>query len=90
MHRFDPRHESPCSFVAGVFFFGQMMKTHLNFSARDMADIYVPVPIVQSEHNEFIKPEHAEYRRSEYSRSGIDPPARGESFRTAAKAGTIQ
>jgi hypothetical protein len=90
VHRFDPRHESPCSFVAGVFFFGQMMKTHLNFSARDMADIYVPVPIVQSEHNEFIKPEHAKYRRSEYSRSGIDPPPWREPSRTAAKAGAIQ
>jgi pimeloyl-ACP methyl ester carboxylesterase len=26
-----------------------------------MADIHVPVAIVQSEHDEFIKPEHAEY-----------------------------
>lgn len=40
---------------------GQMMKTQPNYSARDMADIHVPVAIVQSEHDEFIKPEHAEY-----------------------------
>ena len=32
-----------------------------NYSARDLADIRVPVAIVQSEHDEFIKPEHAEY-----------------------------
>ena len=40
---------------------GQMMKTQPNYSARDMADIDVPVAIVQSAHDEFIKPEHAEY-----------------------------
>jgi pimeloyl-ACP methyl ester carboxylesterase len=40
---------------------GQMMKTQPNYSARDLADIRVPVSIVQSEHDEFIKPEHAEY-----------------------------
>ena len=40
---------------------GQMMKTQPNFSARDMADILAPVAIVQSEDDEFIKPEHAEY-----------------------------
>jgi len=40
---------------------GQMMKTQPNYSARDLADIRVPVSIVQSEHDEFIKLEHAEY-----------------------------
>jgi pimeloyl-ACP methyl ester carboxylesterase len=45
-------------FAAAV---GQMMETQPNYSARDMADIRVPVAIVQSEHDEFIKPEHAEY-----------------------------
>jgi pimeloyl-ACP methyl ester carboxylesterase len=39
----------------------QMMKTQPNYSARDLAGIHVPVAIVQSEHDEFIKPEHAEY-----------------------------
>ena len=38
-----------------------MMKTEPNYSARDLAEIQVPVAIVQSEHDEFIKPEHAEY-----------------------------
>jgi pimeloyl-ACP methyl ester carboxylesterase len=40
---------------------GQMQRTQPNYSARDLADIRVPVAIVQSEHDEFIKPEHAEY-----------------------------
>jgi pimeloyl-ACP methyl ester carboxylesterase len=45
-------------FAAAV---GQMQKTEPNYSARDLADIHVPVTIVQSEHDEFIKPDHAEY-----------------------------
>jgi pimeloyl-ACP methyl ester carboxylesterase len=45
-------------FAAAV---GQMQKTEPNYSARDLADIHVPVTIVQSEHDEFIKPEQAEY-----------------------------
>lgn len=40
---------------------GLMMKTEPNYSARALAAIRVPVAIVQSEHDEFIKPEHAEY-----------------------------
>ena len=40
---------------------GQMMKTEPNYTARDLGDITTPVAIVQSEHDEFIKPEHAEY-----------------------------
>jgi pimeloyl-ACP methyl ester carboxylesterase len=38
-----------------------MMKTQPNYSAHDLAQISVPVAIVQSEHDEFIKLEHAEY-----------------------------
>jgi pimeloyl-ACP methyl ester carboxylesterase len=38
-----------------------MQQTQPNYSARDMAQISVPVAIVQSEHDEFIKLEHAEY-----------------------------
>ena len=38
-----------------------MMRTQPNYSAHDLAGIRVPVAIVQSEHDEFIKPEHAEY-----------------------------
>lgn len=38
-----------------------MMKTEPNYSAEDLARINLPVAIVHSEHDEFIKPEHAEY-----------------------------
>jgi pimeloyl-ACP methyl ester carboxylesterase len=38
-----------------------MQQTQPNYSAHDLAKIGVPVVIVQSEHDEFIKREHAEY-----------------------------
>ncbi len=38
-----------------------MQQTQPNCSAHDLAKISVPVVIVQSEHEEFIKREHAEY-----------------------------
>lgn len=38
-----------------------MQKTQPNYSFEDLGKIEVPVTIVQSEHDEFIKPEHAEY-----------------------------
>jgi len=40
---------------------GLMQKTQPNYSAHDLAQISVPVVIVQSEHDEFIKREHADY-----------------------------
>ena len=40
---------------------GLMQRTQPNYSVNDLAQISVPVAIVQSEHDEFIKPEHAEY-----------------------------
>jgi pimeloyl-ACP methyl ester carboxylesterase len=40
---------------------GLMQRTQPNYSAEDLAKIKVPVVIVQSEFDEFIKPEHAEY-----------------------------
>jgi pimeloyl-ACP methyl ester carboxylesterase len=40
---------------------GLMQKTQPNYSAHDLAQISVPVGIIQSEHDEFIKREHAEY-----------------------------
>ena len=40
---------------------GLMQRTQPNYSAQDLAKISVPVAIVQSEHDEFIKREHAEY-----------------------------
>lgn len=38
-----------------------MQRTQPNYSAADLSGIRVPVSIVQSEHDEFIKREHAEY-----------------------------
>ena len=52
---------TPDQFKAFADAVGQMMKTEPNYAARDLADIAVPVAIVQSEHDEFIKLEHAEY-----------------------------
>ena len=40
---------------------GLMQRTQPNYSADDLAQIRVPVAVVQSEHDEFIKREHAEY-----------------------------
>ncbi|MEZ4860145.1 MAG: alpha/beta hydrolase [Caldilineaceae bacterium] len=38
-----------------------MQRTQPNYSAADLAQISVPVTVVHSEHDEFIKQEHAEY-----------------------------
>jgi pimeloyl-ACP methyl ester carboxylesterase len=38
-----------------------MQRTQPDYSADDLARIHVPVTIVQSENDEFIKREHAEY-----------------------------
>lgn len=40
---------------------GLMQSAQPDFSTNDLAQINVPVRIVQSEHDEFIKQEHAEY-----------------------------
>lgn len=40
---------------------GLMQRTQPNYSRHDLAAISVPVTIVHSEHDEFIKREHAEY-----------------------------
>jgi pimeloyl-ACP methyl ester carboxylesterase len=40
---------------------GLMQRTQPNYSAADLAKISVPVAIVHSEHDEFIRREHAEY-----------------------------
>ena len=46
------------SFVQAV---GLMQRTEPNYTAADLAEIVVPVAIVHSEHDEFIKREHAEH-----------------------------
>jgi pimeloyl-ACP methyl ester carboxylesterase len=52
---------TPDQFNAFVEAVGLMMRTQPNYSAHDLAEISVPVTIVHSEHDEFIKREHAEY-----------------------------
>jgi pimeloyl-ACP methyl ester carboxylesterase len=52
---------TPDGFDAFVEAVSLMMKTEPNYSAQDLARIRVPVAIVHSEHDEFIKPEHADY-----------------------------
>lgn len=52
---------TPDQFEAFADAVGLMMKTEPNYSASDLAQISLPVAIVHSEHDEFIKREHAEY-----------------------------
>jgi pimeloyl-ACP methyl ester carboxylesterase len=62
-HAKDYAHLSatPDDFDAFVGAVSEMMRTQPNYSAHDLSQIRVPVAIVQSEHDEFIKPEHADY-----------------------------
>lgn len=52
---------TPDDFDAFVGAVSEMMRTQPNYPAHELARIRVPVAIVQSEHDEFIKPEHADY-----------------------------
>jgi pimeloyl-ACP methyl ester carboxylesterase len=52
---------TPDQFEALAEAVGLMQRTQPNYSADDLARIAVPVAVVQGEHDEFIKREHAEY-----------------------------
>lgn len=52
---------TPDDFGAFADAVGEMMKTEPNYSARELSAITVPVAIVQSAHDEFIRLDHAEY-----------------------------
>jgi pimeloyl-ACP methyl ester carboxylesterase len=52
---------TPDQFDAFCAAVGLMQATQPNYSAAELARIRVPVMVVQSEHDEFIKPEHAAY-----------------------------
>jgi pimeloyl-ACP methyl ester carboxylesterase len=52
---------TPEQFDAFAEAVGLMQSTQPNYSAADLRRISVPVAVVQSEHDEFIKQEHAEY-----------------------------
>ena len=62
-HAEDYAHLSatPDQFQALVDAVGLMQRTQPNYTAADLAEIQVPVAIVQAEHDEFIKHDHAEY-----------------------------
>jgi pimeloyl-ACP methyl ester carboxylesterase len=52
---------TPDEFDAFAEAVGLMQRTEPNYTTDDLAEIRVPVAIVHSEHDEFIKREHAEY-----------------------------
>jgi pimeloyl-ACP methyl ester carboxylesterase len=52
---------TPDQFEGFVEAVSRMQRTQPDYSVHDLARISVPVVIVQSENEEFIKPEHAEY-----------------------------
>ena len=52
---------TPDQFKALSDAIGEMQRTEPRYSPSDLAEIEVPVAIVQGEHDEFIKREHAEY-----------------------------
>jgi pimeloyl-ACP methyl ester carboxylesterase len=55
------RSDTPDQFSDFVEAVGLMQRTQPNFIKEDLARIRVPVAIVQGEHDEFIRREHAEY-----------------------------
>jgi pimeloyl-ACP methyl ester carboxylesterase len=61
MKDYDELSATPDTFRQFVEDVSLMQRTQPNCSADDLAKILVPVLIVQSEHDEFIKREHAEY-----------------------------
>lgn len=52
---------TPDEFQTFVDHVGLMQRTQPDYTVADLAEISVPVAIVQGEHEEFIRPEHAAY-----------------------------
>ena len=52
---------TPDQFAAFTAAVGQMQRTQPDWSPRELGEVKVPVAVVQGEHEEFIKREHAEY-----------------------------
>ena len=52
---------TPDQFAAFAEAVRRMQRAEPNYSVRDLAEVHVPIAIVQGEHDEFIKLEHAEY-----------------------------
>ncbi|NUS71669.1 MAG: alpha/beta hydrolase [Ensifer adhaerens] len=55
---------TPDDFSAFVDAVSEMQRTEPNYTAEDLGKIHVPVVIVQSENDEFIRHEHADYLAS--------------------------
>lgn len=53
--------ETPEQFESFAEAVGLMQRTQPNYTAADLARISVPVTVAQSENDEFIRPEHAQY-----------------------------
>ena len=81
---------TPDQFDAFVQAVGLMQRTEPNYSASDLAEIDVPVAIVHSEHDEFIKRDHADHLARQHPRRRACPAFRRQPFRTATAAGAIQ
>lgn len=62
-HSMDYKELSPTpdNFLEFVEAVSTMQKTQPNYTAEDLARILTPVTVAQSEHDEFITPEHAAY-----------------------------
>jgi pimeloyl-ACP methyl ester carboxylesterase len=62
---------TPDDFSTFVEAVSLMQKTQPEYSAHDLAEITVPVVIVQGEHEEFIKQDHAEYLARTIPNAGL-------------------
>jgi len=87
--------ETPDQFQGFADAVGLMQKPEPNYSAKQLAEIRVPITVVQSQYDEFIKPEHAEYiaqtipNAEFFSLSGVShfaPLQRPEQFNNAMLA----
>jgi pimeloyl-ACP methyl ester carboxylesterase len=81
---------TPGDFEAFSNAVGVMQRTQPNYSVAELANIDVPVLVVQSAFDEFITLEHAQYLARAISGSCVRAAARGQSFCAAATAGPVQ
>ena len=81
---------TPADFKSFVEDVSRMGRTQPNYSAHDHAQISVPVVIVQSERDEFIKREHARYLAQAISDAGCIVLKDVSHFGSAAETGSIQ
>ena len=63
---------TPDNFKAFAEAVGLMQRTEPNYTASDLAEIDVPVLVIQGEHEEFIRPEHAKYLAETVPRATLE------------------